>query len=65
MQQLHTIRGMIDIEFERRELNTEGNPHPENPPPENASREPPDCKPSLPHLLAKAHDPFHRMLIII
>lgn len=45
MQLLHTIRDMIDIEFERRGLNTEGNPHPENPPPENASREPPDSKP--------------------
>lgn len=35
MQLLDTVRQMIDIEFERRGLNTEGNPHPENPPLEN------------------------------
>lgn len=45
MQLLDTVRQMIDIEFERRGLNTEGNPHSENPPPENGGREPPDSKP--------------------
>ena len=45
MQRLDTIREMIDIEFERRGLDTDGNPHPENPPPENASRESRDCEP--------------------
>ena len=45
MQLLDTVRQMIDIEFERRGLNTEGNPHPENPPPGNGGREPPDSKP--------------------
>lgn len=44
MQLLDTVRQMIDIEFERRGLNTDGNPHPENPPPENRGREPPDSK---------------------
>ncbi len=42
---LDTVRQMIDIEFERRGLNTEGNPHPENPPPEGTGREPPHSKP--------------------
>ena len=31
---LDTIRDMIDIELERRGVMSEGNPHPENPPPE-------------------------------
>lgn len=45
MQLLDTIREMIDIEFERRGVKTEGNPHPENPPAESRGREPPDRKP--------------------
>ncbi len=45
MQLLDTIREMIDIEFERRGVKTEGNPHFENPPPEGTGREPPDRKP--------------------
>lgn len=45
MQLLDTIREMIDIEFERRGVKTEGNPHPENPPPKGTGREPPDRKP--------------------
>lgn len=45
MQLLDTIREMIDIEFDRRGVKTEGNPHPENPPPEDMGREPPDSKP--------------------
>ena len=45
MQLLDTIREMIDIEFERRGVKTEGNPHPESPPPEGTGREPPDRKP--------------------
>ena len=44
MQLLDTVRQMIDIEFERRGLNTDGNPHPENPPPGNWGREPPHSK---------------------
>ncbi|WP_277072195.1 hypothetical protein [Segatella oulorum] len=36
---------MIDFEFERRGVKTEGTPHPENPPPEGTGREPPDRKP--------------------
>ena len=32
---LDTIRNMIDIELERRGVMSEGNPHPENPPPRN------------------------------
>ena len=44
MQLLDTVRQMIDIEFERRGLNTDGNPHPENPPPGNGGREPPHSK---------------------
>lgn len=39
---LDTIRDMIDIELERRGVMSEGNPHPENPPPGNGGREPPD-----------------------
>lgn len=42
---LDTIRDMIDIELERRGVMSEGNPHPENPPPEGTGREPPDNKP--------------------
>ena len=45
MQLLETVREMIDIEFERRGMKTEGNPHPENPPPEGTGRKPPDHKP--------------------
>ena len=45
MQLLDTISEMIDIEFERRGMNSRGNPHPENPPPEGTGREPPDSKP--------------------
>lgn len=45
MQMLETVREMIDIEFERRGVKTEGNPHPENPPPEGTGRKPPDRKP--------------------
>ncbi|ERI85996.1 hypothetical protein HMPREF1981_01194 [Bacteroides pyogenes F0041] len=45
MQLLDTVRQMIDIEFERRGLPAEDNPHTENPPPENAGPGPPDCKP--------------------
>ena len=40
MQLLDTIREMIDIEFERRGVKTEGNPHPENPPPEKTEHQP-------------------------
>lgn len=42
---LDTIRDMIDIELERRGVMSEGNPHPENPPPGNGGREPPHSKP--------------------
>ena len=45
MQLLDTIREMIDIEFERHGVKTEGNSHPENPPPEGTGRKPPDRKP--------------------
>ena len=45
IQLLDTVRQMIDIEFERRGLNTDENPHPENPPPEHAGREPTRSKP--------------------
>ena len=45
MQLLDTVRQMIDFEFERRGVKTEGTPHPENPPPEGTGREPPDRKP--------------------
>lgn len=41
MQLLNTIREMIDIELELRGLKTEGNPHPEKPPPENEGCDPP------------------------
>ena len=40
IQLLDTVRQMIDIELERRGVMSEGNPHPENPPPEHAGREP-------------------------
>lgn len=39
-QLLDTIREMIDDEFDRRGVRTEGNPHPGNPPPEQQAREP-------------------------
>lgn len=42
---LDTIRDMIDIELERRGVTPEGNPHPENPPPESMGRTPPDPPP--------------------
>ena len=45
IQLLDTVRQMIDIEFERRGLNTDENPQPENPPPGNGRREPPHSKP--------------------
>lgn len=45
MQLLETVREMIDIELERRGVNPEGNPHPENPPPESMGRTPPDPPP--------------------
>jgi hypothetical protein len=35
-----TIREMIDAEFDRRGVSPDRNPHPENPPPEHAGREP-------------------------
>ena len=41
IQLLDTVRQMIDIELERRGVMSEGNPHPENHPPEHAGREPP------------------------
>lgn len=37
---LDTIREMIDAELDRRARQGESNPHPENPPPEHAGREP-------------------------
>ena len=49
MQLLDTVRQMIDIEFERRGLNTEGNPHPENPPPDPKGREPSEAKTEEPN----------------
>lgn len=45
MQLLNTIREMINIEFEHRRVRNEGNPHPENPPPDDTGRDPPDFKP--------------------
>ena len=45
MQLLDTVRQMIDFEFERRGVKTEGTPHPENPPPESMGLEFLDCKP--------------------
>lgn len=45
MQLLDAVRRMVDLEFERRGIKTEGNPHPGNPPPENAERERPDTPP--------------------
>lgn len=47
---LDTIRDMIDIELERRGVMSEGNPHPENPPPGNVEREPPHSKPACRNL---------------
>ncbi|WP_373759110.1 hypothetical protein [Bacteroides heparinolyticus] len=44
-QLLDTIREMIDIELERRGVNPEGNPHPENPPPEDMGCTPPGPPP--------------------
>ena len=49
MQLLDTVRQMIDIEFERRGLNTDGNPHPENPPPDPKGREPSEAKTEEPN----------------
>ena len=46
IQLLDTVRQMIDIEFERRGLNTDETPHPENPPPEHAGREPTHSQPT-------------------
>jgi hypothetical protein len=46
MQLLDTIREMIDIEFERRKMPPEGNPHPEKPPPKNLGREPASPQPT-------------------
>ena len=48
MQLLDTVRQMIDIAFERRGMKSEGNPHPENPPPANAERKPPGTSPHRP-----------------
>lgn len=42
---LDTIRDIIDDELDRRGVKPEGDPHPENPPPEGTGREPPDSKP--------------------
>ncbi|MGP1436772.1 MAG: hypothetical protein ACTTKN_09115 [Phocaeicola sp.] len=38
---IDTIRDMIDIELERWGVMSEGDPHPENPPPGNMGRESP------------------------
>ncbi len=45
MQLLDTVRQMIDIELKRCGVNSEGNPHPENPPPEGTEHTPPDPPP--------------------
>ena len=45
MQLLDTVREMIDIELERYGVSPGGNPHPENPPPEDRGRTPPDPPP--------------------
>lgn len=45
MQLLETVREIIDIELERREVNPGGDTHPENPPPEDRRRTPPDPPP--------------------
>ena len=45
MQLLETVREIIDIELERREVNHGGDTHPENPPPEDRRRTPPDPPP--------------------
>lgn len=46
---LDTIRDMIDIELERRGVMSEGNPHPENPPPDSKGREPSEAKTEEPN----------------
>ena len=45
MQLLDTVREMIDIELERYGVSPGGNPHPENPPPEDRGRTPPGPPP--------------------
>ena len=46
---LDTIREMIDIEFDRRGISPDGNPHPENPPPDPKGREPSEAKTEEPN----------------
>lgn len=41
MQLLDTVRDMINVEFERRGLNVDGDLHPETPPPKDAGCKPP------------------------
>lgn len=43
LELLDTIREMIDIEFERRGMNTRDDPPPEHPPPEPKGRDPADA----------------------
>lgn len=45
---LDTIRDMVDMEIDRRCGPREGNPHPENPPPEAQGREPPEAEAGMP-----------------
>lgn len=44
-----TIREMIDIELDRRGVSPDGNPHPENPPPDPKGREPSEAKTEEPN----------------
>ena len=46
---LDTIRDMIDFELDRRGVSPDGNPHPENPPPDPKGREPSEAKTEEPN----------------
>lgn len=46
---LDTIRDMIDFELDRRGINPESDPHPENPPPDPKCREPSEAKTEEPN----------------
>lgn len=48
MQLLDTIHDMIDIELDRRGVSPDGNPHPENPPPDPKGMAPSDAKTAEP-----------------
>lgn len=56
MQLLETVREMINIELERRGMTPGGDPHPENPPPDDRGRKP--SRPTAAPNMVAAHRDF-------